>query len=139
MAKLHLSVLIETMRREGYELEAGRPEVVYKEIDGVKCEPVEELTIEVDSEFVGAVSQELGIRKAELKTQELTLTGSTRFTYEITTAALIGLRTILFTATKGYGNHVQYPQGRSSNASTFSSTTSCSKLRRSICAFANAN
>ena len=60
--ELHLSVLIETMRREGYELEAGRPEVVYKEIDGKKCEPFEVLTIEVTPEYVGAVSQELGIR-----------------------------------------------------------------------------
>ena len=99
--ELHLSVLIETMRREGYELEAGRPEVVYKEIDGKKCEPIEELTVEVDPEFVGAVSQELGIRKAELKSQELTSSGTTRFVYEISTAALIGLRNNLLTATKG--------------------------------------
>ena len=99
--ELHLSVLIETMRREGYELEAGRPEVVYKEIDGVKCEPIESLTVEVAPEFVGAVSQELGIRKAELKSQEITTTGSTRFVYEISTAALIGLRNNLLTATKG--------------------------------------
>ena len=99
--ELHLSVLIETMRREGYELEAGRPEVVYREKDGQLEEPVENLTIEVDSEFVGAVSQEMGVRKAELKSQELTSTGATRFTYEITTAALIGLRNNLLTATKG--------------------------------------
>ena len=99
--ELHLSVLIETMRREGYELEAGRPEVVYKEDGGARMEPVEDLTIEVDSEFVGAVSQEMGVRKAELKSQELTSTGSTRFEYEITTAALIGLRNNLLTATKG--------------------------------------
>lgn len=99
--ELHLSVLIETMRREGYELEAGRPEVVYREIDGKKCEPMEDLTIEVDSEYVGAVSQELGIRKAELKTQEITTSGSTRFVYKISTAALIGLRNNLLTATKG--------------------------------------
>ena len=99
--ELHLSVLIETMRREGYELEAGRPEVVYREIDGVKSEPIESLTIEVDPEFVGAVSQELGIRKAELKSQEITTSGSTRFVYEISTAALIGLRNNLLTATKG--------------------------------------
>ena len=99
--ELHLSVLIETMRREGYELEAGRPEVVYCEIDGVKQEPIESLTIEVEPEFVGAVSQELGIRKAELKTQELTSSGATRFVYEISTAALIGLRNNLLTATKG--------------------------------------
>ena len=99
--ELHLSVLIETMRREGYELEAGRPEVVYREVDGIKCEPIESLTVEVASEFVGAVSQELGIRKAELKSQELTSTGATRFVYEISTAALIGLRNNLLTATKG--------------------------------------
>ena len=99
--ELHLSVLIETMRREGYELEAGRPEVVYREIDGVKCEPVESLTIEVEPEFVGAVSQELGVRKAELKSQEITNSGATRFVYEISTAALIGLRNNLLTATKG--------------------------------------
>ena len=99
--ELHLSVLIETMRREGYELEAGRPEVVYREVNGQLEEPIESLSIEVDSEYVGAVSQEMGIRKAELKSQELTSSGSTRFTYEITTAALIGLRNNLLTATKG--------------------------------------
>ena len=99
--ELHLSVLIETMRREGYELEAGRPEVVYREIDGVKCEPIEDLTIEVAPEFVGAVSQELGVRRAELKTQEIITTGATRFVYKISTAALIGLRNNLLTATKG--------------------------------------
>ena len=109
--ELHLSVLIETMRREGYELEAGRPEVVYKEESGQKLEPVGDLTIEMYSEFVGAVSQEMGIRKAELKTQELTSTGSTRFTYEITTAALIGLRNNLLTATKGTVIMSSIPKG----------------------------
>lgn len=109
--ELHLSVLIETMRREGYELEAGRPEVVYKEIDGKKCEPFEDLTIEVSPEYVGAVSQELGIRKAELISQELTSTGTTRFTYEISTAALIGLRNQLMTATKGTVLMSSIPKG----------------------------
>ena len=109
--ELHLSVLIETMRREGYELETGRPEVVYKEINGQKCEPVEELTIEVEPEFVGAVSQELGVRKATLKSQELTTTGATRFVYDITTAALIGLRNSLLTATKGTAIMSSLPSG----------------------------
>ena len=109
--ELHLSVLIETMRREGYELEAGRPEVVYKEIDGKKCEPFEDLTIEVAPEYVGAVSQELGIRKADLKTQELTSAGTTRFTYEISTAALIGLRNHLMTASKGTVLMSSIPKG----------------------------
>ena len=99
--ELHLSVLIETMRREGYELEVGRPEVVYREIDGVKQEPIEDLTVEVTPDFVGAVSQELGIRKAELKSQDMTTSGTTRFVYEISTGALIGLRNSLLTATKG--------------------------------------
>lgn len=99
--ELHLSVLIETMRREGYELEVGRPEVVFQEKDGVLMEPVEDLSIEVAAEFVGAVNQELGIRKAELLNQEITSTGSTRFSYAITTTAIIGLRNTLLTATKG--------------------------------------
>lgn len=109
--ELHLSVLIETMRREGYELETGRPEVVYKIIDGQKCEPVEELIIEVEPEFVGAVSQELGVRRAELVSQELTSSGSTRFTYHITTAALIGLRNNLLTATRGTAIMSSLPAG----------------------------
>jgi GTP-binding protein TypA/BipA len=99
--ELHLSVLIETMRREGFELEVGRPQVVYKEIDGVKQEPVEDLTVEVEAVFVGAVSQEMGLRRAELVSQETTSTGTTRFVYTITTNALIGLRSQLLTATKG--------------------------------------
>ncbi len=109
--ELHLSVLIETMRREGYELETGRPEVVYKEIDGKKHEPVEELVIEVEPEFVGAVSQELGVRRADLVSQELTSSGSTRFTYHITTAALIGLRNNLLTATRGTAIMSSLPAG----------------------------
>ncbi len=109
--ELHLSVLIETMRREGYEMEVGRPEVVYKTEDGVKMEPVEELTIEVAPEFVGAVSQELGVRKAELVDQEMTTTGSTRFRYVITTAALIGLRNNLLTETKGTAIMNTLPKG----------------------------
>lgn len=109
--ELHLSVLIETMRREGYELEAGRPEVVYHEENGVKMEPVESLSIEVGPEYVGAVSQELGIRKAELVSQDLTTSGSTRFTYHITTAALIGLRNNLLTATKGTVIMSSIPKG----------------------------
>ena len=109
--ELHLSVLIETMRREGYELEAGRPEVVYKEIDGKKCEPFEDLTIEVAPEYVGAVSQELGIRKADLVSQEITSGGAVRFTYEISTAALIGLRNGLMTDTKGTVIMSSIPKG----------------------------
>ncbi|HEU5122204.1 MAG TPA: translational GTPase TypA, partial [Candidatus Saccharimonadales bacterium] len=99
--ELHLSVLIETLRREGYEFEVGRPQVVTIEENGVTKEPVEELLIEVGSEFVGTVSQELGTRRAELVKQEATASGTTRQTYIITTRAMIGLRNQLLTATKG--------------------------------------
>ena len=99
--ELHLSVLIETMRREGFEFEVGRPQVVTITEDGVEKEPVEELLIEVSAEFVGAVSQELGARRAEMRGQETTSSGAARLTYVLPTRALIGLRNILLTATKG--------------------------------------
>lgn len=99
--ELHLSVLIEAMRREGYEFEVGRPQVVTIVEDGTEKEPVEELLIEVGSEFVGVISQEMGLRRAELVKQETTSSGATRITYIIPTRALIGLRNLLLTATKG--------------------------------------
>lgn len=99
--ELHLSVLIETMRREGYEFEVGRPRVVTAMIDGIEQEPVEELLIETGSEFIGAISQELGARRAEMRGQETTSSGSVRLTYLLPTRALIGLRNVLLTATKG--------------------------------------
>lgn len=99
--ELHLSVLIETLRREGFEFEVGRPQVVTIEEDGVVKEPVEELLIEVGSEFVGAVSQELGARRAAMIKQEQTSSGATRTTYVLPTRAMIGLRNLLLTATKG--------------------------------------
>ena len=99
--ELHLSVLIEAMRREGYEFEVGRPQVVTITEDGVEKEPVEELYIEVGAEFVGAISQELGMRRAEMRGQETTGSGTTRLDYLLPTRSLIGLRNILLTATKG--------------------------------------
>ncbi len=99
--ELHLSVLIETLRREGFEFEVGRPQVVTIQEDGVEKEPVEELIIEVAPEFVGAVSQEMGVRRAEMRSQENLPTGSNRLTYIITTRAMIGLRNLMLTATKG--------------------------------------
>ena len=99
--ELHLSVLIETLRREGFEFEVGRPQVVTIHEDGVEKEPVEELIIEVAPEFVGAVSQEMGFRRAEMRAQESLPTGATRLTYIITTRAMIGLRNLMLTATKG--------------------------------------
>ena len=99
--ELHLSVLIETLRREGFEFEVGRPQVVTIQEDDIEKEPVEELIIEVAPEFVGAVSQEMGTRRAEMRAQESLPTGATRLTYIITTRAMIGLRNLMLTATKG--------------------------------------
>lgn len=99
--ELHLSVLIEALRREGYEFEVGRPQVVTIEEDGVTKEPVEELLVEVAPEFLGAVSQELGTRRANMVKQEQTSSGTSRSTYVLPTRAMIGLRNLLLTATKG--------------------------------------
>jgi GTP-binding protein len=99
--ELHLSVLIETLRREGFELEVGRPSVIIKEVDGKKMEPSEELIIEVPEEYAGAVTSELGRRRAELKEMEPTSKGVTRMVYHLPTRALLGLRNSLLTATKG--------------------------------------
>ena len=99
--ELHLSVLIETLRREDFEFEVGRPQAVTIEEDGITKEPVEELLIEVGAEFLGAVSQELGARRATLLKQEQTSAGTTRTTYILPTRAMIGLRNLLLTATKG--------------------------------------
>lgn len=99
--ELHLSVLIETMRREGYEFEVGRPQVVLREENGQTLEPIEELIIEVPAEHVGTVQMELGQRRATLKEQFASPKGVTRLTYELPTRALLGIRNILLTATKG--------------------------------------
>lgn len=99
--ELHLSVLIEAMRREGYECEVGRPEVITKDEAGVTKEPIEELYVEISPEFMGAVSQELGSRHAKMLKQENLSSGAIRLVYKITTRALIGLRSLLLTLTKG--------------------------------------
>lgn len=99
--ELHLSVLIETLRREGYEFEVGRPQVILIERDEQKMESVEELFIEVSPELLGSVSMELGARHGELTNQETTSQGQIRATYRITSRALIGLHNTLLTATKG--------------------------------------
>jgi GTP-binding protein len=99
--ELHLSVLIETMRREGYEFEVGRPQVVTKEENGKTMEPIEELIIEVPAEHVGTVQMELGQRRANLKEQFASPKGVTKLVYELPTRSLLGLRNILMTNTKG--------------------------------------
>jgi GTP-binding protein len=99
--ELHLGVLIETMRREGYEFEVGRPQVVTHEEKGQTVEPVEEVIIEVPAEHVGAVQMELGQRRATLKEQFASPKGVTKLIYEMPTRALLGMRNILLTNTKG--------------------------------------
>ncbi|HTB48653.1 MAG TPA: translational GTPase TypA [Verrucomicrobiae bacterium] len=99
--ELHLGVLIETMRREGYEFEVGRPQVVTREENGQTMEPVEEVIIEVPAEHVGTVQMELGQRRATLKEQFASPKGVTKLIYEMPTRALLGMRNILLTNTKG--------------------------------------
>ena len=99
--ELHLGVLIETMRREGFEFEVGRPQVVTRLEDGVEKEPVEEVIIEVPAEHVGTVQMELGQRRATLSEQFASPKGVTKLVYEMPTRALLGMRNILVTNTKG--------------------------------------
>ena len=99
--ELHLSVLIETMRREGYEFEVGRPQVVTHEENGKTMEPLEEVIIEVPAEQVGTVQMELGQRRATLKEQFASPKGVTKLVYEMPTRAMLGMRNVLMTKTKG--------------------------------------
>ena len=101
--ELHLSILIETMRREGYELAVGRPRVVLKEVDGVVCEPYESLTIDLEEEDQGGVMEKLGQRKAELKNMVPDGHGRVRIDYVIPTRGLIGFRSEFLTLTSGTG------------------------------------
>ena len=97
---LHLSVLIETMRREGYELQVGQPQVIYKEIDGVKCEPIEELTISVPEEFSSKMIDMVTRRKGELTSME-TQGDRVNIEFDMPSRGIIGLRTNVLTASQG--------------------------------------
>jgi GTP-binding protein len=99
--ELHLAVLIETMRREGYELQVSQPKVIMREEDGVTLEPYEELTIEVPVEFQGTVIEEIGRRRGELRHMKLTVHGDLHLEYHIPTRGVIGLKNALLTKTKG--------------------------------------
>ena len=101
--ELHLSVLIETMRREGYEFQVSKPKVIMKEIDGVLSEPVEELVIDVPEEFVGPVMEKIGKRKGELVNMLPPTKGYTRLEFKIPSRGLLGYRTEFLTDTKGNG------------------------------------
>ncbi len=106
--ELHLSVLIETMRREGFELLVSRPKVIFKEIDGVKCEPMERLVVNVPDDCVGNVIEKLGRRKAEMLNMEPAEDGHTKIEFKIPARGIIGYRTEFLTDTKGEGtmNHI---------------------------------
>ncbi len=102
--ELHLSILIETMRREGYEFLVSKPEVLYKEIDGKKCEPMEDVIIDVPDEFVGSVIEKLGSRKGEMVNMTPSTNGGyTRVEFSIPSRGLIGYKNELLTDTKGTG------------------------------------
>ena len=106
--ELHLSILIETMRREGFELLVSRPKVIFKEIDGVKCEPIERLVVNVPDDCIGNVIEKLGRRKAEMINMEPAEDGHTKVEFKIPARGLIGYRTEFLTDTKGEGvmNHI---------------------------------
>ena len=106
--ELHLSVLIETMRREGFELLVSRPKVIFKEIDGVKCEPIERLVVNVPDDCVGNVIEKLGRRKGEMLNMEPAEAGHTKIEFKIPARGIIGYRTEFLTDTKGEGtmNHI---------------------------------
>lgn len=99
--ELHLSILIETLRREGYEFQVGKPEVITKVIDGVEMEPVENLIIDVPDEFQGVITKELGERRAKITNMLSDGKGNTRFEYKIPSRALLGIRNLLLTNTRG--------------------------------------
>jgi len=100
--ELHLAILIETMRREGYEFQVSRPEVIYKRINDVVCEPMEHVIIDVPDEFVGTVMENLGRRKGELKNM-VQVQGNTRLEFTVPARGLIGFRSEFMTQTKGTG------------------------------------
>lgn len=99
--ELHLSVFIETLRREGFELQVGKPQVIIKEIEGVKSEPVEELTVDVNTEYVGTITGEIGKRRGSLLSQTDNSDGTSRLIFEITTRGILGLRNLFMTLSKG--------------------------------------
>ena len=101
--ELHLSILIEKMRREGFEFQVSRPKVIFKEINGRCHEPMEELVVEVPSDYVGAVMNKIGERKGELLNMDANEVGETKLTFKIPARCLIGYRNELLTDTKGFG------------------------------------
>ena len=101
--ELHLSILIETMRREGYEFQVSRPEVIMKEVDGKLCEPIEILSVEVPEEYVGSVIEKIGARKAEMINMSPKESGMTILEFKVPSRGIIGYRSEFLTDTNGKG------------------------------------
>jgi GTP-binding protein len=101
--ELHLTILLENMRREGFEIAVGKPRVVYRKIDGKRCEPYENLTVDIDDDNQGVVMEELGRRKGELTNMESDGLGRTRLEYRIPARGLIGFQGEFLTMTRGTG------------------------------------
>ncbi|MFH1848217.1 MAG: hypothetical protein ABH825_03245 [Candidatus Omnitrophota bacterium] len=110
--ELHLAILIETMRREGYEMEVSRPQVILKEMGGKTLEPVEEVIIEAESEYQSVIMQALGVRKAQMRNMKTTSSGTNRMEFIIASRALIGFRSEFLMMTRGtgiiYQNFLEY-------------------------------
>jgi len=101
--ELHLAILFENLRREGYEFQVGKPEVILKEIDGVTQEPFEEITIEIDNAYVGVISEELGVRRAVMLDTHTNERGVTKMVYKVSSRNLLGFRGDILTKTRGNG------------------------------------
>lgn len=101
--ELHLAVLLENLRREGYEMQVGKPEVILSDVDGKKCEPFEEITIEIEGSYVGVITEELGKRRAELLDTHTNDRGITKMVYKVSSRNLLGFRGDIMTRTRGNG------------------------------------
>ena len=101
--ELHLAILFENLRREGYEFQVGKPEVILKDIDGVTCEPFEEITIEIDNAYVGVISEELGRRRSVMLDTHTNERGVTKMVYKVSSRNLLGFRGDIMTKTRGNG------------------------------------
>lgn len=120
--ELHLAILIEQMRREGFEMQISKPQVIYKNIDGTVCEPYEEVTIDVATDFVGSITEELGKRKGTMQDMTQNSDGTTRLIYKISSQNLLGIRNTLLTKTRGTAVMSSYFLGYEPKGSKMEST-----------------
>ena len=126
--ELHLSILIENMRREGFELQVSKPKVIVKEIDGVRCEPVERVQIDVPEENTGAIMESIGARKGEMFDMINNGSGQVRLIFNVPARGLIGYSTEFLTLTRGYGimNHTFDSLSTNAKGSSWWTSSRCS-------------